>query len=213
MRYLILILVYTFFNLSVKAQCDSSLIGIWKPISVSTEELYYNFLKDSASVPKDINTSYLDSATRSHMTEMIKFMFTDLRYIFKKDSSFEIILMEDMKFQGKYCFCNEKSILKITSENGIGQLVTDTLKASIHKGIFFIRMSLQDEDFFEFNLQRENADPITGNNDKKNTLNTSHTNQTAHAQFSTSLFLYTLKVQRQPAHVSFPLTISNSRSF
>jgi len=214
MRCLILLILFTCFHFTIKAQCDTSLIGTWKPISVSTEEVYYNFLTDSVSVSEEMKINNPDSSARTNMISMIKFVFADFRYTFGNDSSYEMSLLEEVKLQGKYCFCNEKNTLKIISENEMGALVTDTLKASLNNGILFLRISLQDEDFFEFTLKRENSESIIHvNTDINPAFNTSHTIQTAHARSLTSPFLYTSKVQQQPVRVFSPSTISNSRSF
>lgn len=211
MRYLTLLIMSSFLNLSIQAQCDSLIIGTWKPISVFTGEVYYNFLNDSVSVSDEMKINYPDSSARSNVISMIKLMFTDFTYTFKNDNSYEMSLMDEVILKGTYCFYKERNILHITSKNGAGTLATDTLKASISNDILFIRISLEDEDFFEFNLKRENSDTTVIKSEDTFEFNTFHTNQTAHERSSTSLFLYTSKVQRQQVHVFSPLTISNSK--
>lgn len=155
MRYLFLILLFLFSTSNLKAQCDSSIIGVWKPISVITEEIRFDFEADSVTISRESASYNSDSASQGIRREMIKIMFQDFQYTFNKDGSFEMILIEDLKDQGSYCFDRMKGIIKMTSKNSLGELVSIESKASITNGILNIKIDMGQEEIFEVILKRK----------------------------------------------------------
>lgn len=155
MRYLFLFFLFLFSRLCLKAQCDSSIIGVWKPISVITEEIRFDFEDDSVSISKETASYNSDSASQGIRREMIKIMFQDFQYTFNKDGSFEMILIDGVKDQGSYCFDRMKGIIKMTSENSLGELVSIESKASITNGLLNIKIDMGQEEIFEVILKRK----------------------------------------------------------
>lgn len=156
MRYLILFVLCTSFSLGIKAQCDSSLIGVWKPISVITGEIRFDFTNDSLSVSRERRISNSDSSSQNMMRDMIKLMFHDFQCTFRKDGSFEIMLYDDLKDEGTYCFNREKEVIILTSKNSLGEPVATESKASFIKGILYLKMDMGEDDIFEVVLKRKN---------------------------------------------------------
>lgn len=158
MRVLLLII----FFLSIKcigiSQCDSSLVGSWKPITIFTGEIYYNFTTDSIAIDEGLKQTYPDSSSQEMLIEVVKMMFGNIQFTFNRDGSFELQLMQELRDTGTYCFNLEKGVVSMTSRNSLEQPVTTESKASLSKGVLYLKMKMGEDDFFELTMRRKSND-------------------------------------------------------
>jgi hypothetical protein len=154
MRVVFLIIVFLLIKCIGISQCDSSLVGSWKPISIFTGEIYYNFATDSIDIDEEMKQTYPDSTSREMLIEMVKMAFGNIQFTFNLDGSFEMKFMEELKDTGSYCFKLEKSMISMTSKNSLDQPVTTESKASLIKGVLHLKMNMGEEDIFELTMRR-----------------------------------------------------------
>lgn len=155
MKYLFLFIVCISFSVHIKAQCDTSLIGQWKPITIIWEELRFDLKNDSVSISREKEVDDTNSSQEDIKRELVQLMFQSFQYIFRKDGSFEVTFIETLKDEGSYCFNREKGIIITTTKNSLDQPVSDEIKAKLIDDLLYIKISIDDETLFDLVLKRK----------------------------------------------------------
>lgn len=155
MRYLLIFLLLLFFRSNLKAQCDTALIGEWKPITIIWEGQKFDLKNDSVSISREKEIDDTDSFQGDMKSALVQLMFQSFQYIFRKDGSFEITFIEALKDEGTYCFNREKGIIITTTKNSLDQPVSEETKARIMDELLYIKISVDEETLFDIVLKRK----------------------------------------------------------
>lgn len=141
----------------IHAQCDSSLIGNWRVVSVKTEDGFFNFLTDSMSVFPGAYNNGADSAKQALM-DIHKMMYGSIEFDFTTASKLSMRFMGELMINDtKYCFNKKSNLIMVTSQNSLGEYITDEWPGHIKDGLLFITMSVKgdtQEEAPTFTLQK-----------------------------------------------------------
>lgn len=127
----------------IHAQCDSSLIGNWRVVSVKTEDGFFNFLTDSMSVFPGAYNNDKDSA-KQVLIDMYKMMYGSIEFDFTSASKLSMRFMGELMINDtKYCFNKNSSLIMVTSQNSLGKPITEEWPGYIKDGLLFLTMSFK----------------------------------------------------------------------
>lgn len=158
MRHLILLIIIIACRVNLSAQCDTTLIGQWNPITIIWEETRFDLKGDSISISRENNLANTDSSKEEMKHLMTQILFKSFQYIFKKDGSFEITFMESLKDEGTYCFNKEKGIIITTTKNSLDQPVSDETKARLFEGLLYMKITVEEGTLFDLILKRKKTE-------------------------------------------------------
>jgi len=153
MRFAFLTIFMILFS-NAKGQSGSSLIGIWKIVSISKDGIYYNIRKDSISLTKEGQAVYPGKSEQQKFCLGLKMMFSDIRFHFDSKGIFKQTTDTMLIVQGTYKEMPSQKIIELTSRNSLNQDVTDKANYVIKDGLLYLSMAW-DEDRFDFVLERE----------------------------------------------------------
>src|SRR5688572_19145578 len=153
MRFAFLTIFMILFS-NARGQSGSSLIGIWKIVSISKDGIYYNFKTDSIALSKEAQAVYPDKSEQQKFCMGLKMMFPDTRFHFESKGIFKQTMDTILIVEGTYKEMPSQKIIELTSRNSLNQDVTDKANYVIKDGLLYLSMAW-DEDRFDFVLERE----------------------------------------------------------
>jgi hypothetical protein len=158
MRKLILFTFFVLLNLLVYCQCDTTIIGKWKVVSIKANGLYVNLKTDSSFIELDL---FGATMTKEMIIEMIREVWGSSQFEFTKDNSYHFKIMADITENGSYCFNSSKKILTQTFKNDLGETYSEQNKAYIKDGYLYLYMAkVEDKEINDtemiFELERVN---------------------------------------------------------
>lgn len=157
MRFALFFLIWLSLSKSAVSQCDSTLVGKWKVVSVKTSEVYFNLKTDSSFVEPDAIRNYPDT-NRQIIIEMNKMAWSNIQFEFKKGNSFTLSMMEGLSENGKYCFDQIKKSLNVTMKNGLGEDKTEEWKVYLNNQYLHMTFTFGEEEEEEMFFVFERAD-------------------------------------------------------
>ena len=85
----ILLLVLIFHSSIIHGQNDTLILGKWKLVSIESDGIYYNFIKDSISLSHENKLNNSDSANIKELGDRMKSVYSAIRLHFDKDNVFK----------------------------------------------------------------------------------------------------------------------------
>lgn len=143
MRKLMLSTLFVLLNLLVYCQCDTTIVGKWKVVSIKATGLYVNLKTDSSFIEID---SIGTTMTKEMIIEMFKEVWGTSQFEFTKDNSYHFKIMADITESGSYCFNNNKKLLTQTFKNDLGETHSDQNKAYLKGDYFYFHMAKAEND-------------------------------------------------------------------
>ena len=146
--------IFLLFSFIGNGQSDTSIVGVWKVISVYTDGIYYNFKKDSISLSKENKIKYADKSEEQKLVTGLKMVFPAIRYHFESKGKFKQTMDNHFMFDGSYQNIPSQKIIEITTKNSLNENVTEKIKCLIENGLLHLSMEWDDE-MFDFVLEKE----------------------------------------------------------
>ena len=135
-------------------QVDTSIVGVWKIMSIYKDGIYYNFKTDSISRSKENKVKYADKSEEEKLITGLKTFFPTTRYHFERSGIFKQTMDGDLMFDGTYRNMPSQKTIEITTKNSLNEDVTDKVKYVIENGLLYLSMEWDDE-MFDFVLEKE----------------------------------------------------------
>ena len=134
-------------------QDTSSIIGIWKIVSVSHEGIYFNLKNDSISLSKEKQKLYPNISKQKTLGENIKMTYINTQFHFNKNGIFNQTIDTSSIFDGFYQDFPLLGQIELTTKNSLNHNVTDTLKYAIKGDLLYLSFKW-DDDTFDYVLER-----------------------------------------------------------
>ena len=154
MKRLISSTIFILFSLSGSGQSDTSIVGVWKVISMSADGIYYNLKTDSISLPEELKEKYPDKAAQQKLIAGLKTLLPTTRYHFERGGIFKQSIEGDIAFEGRYRSITSQKIIEITTKNSLNEEGTDKIKYILKNGLLLLSMDL-DEETIDLILEKE----------------------------------------------------------
>lgn len=153
MKTTVFIIVSVLFALQSYAQRDSSLLGSWKVIALSNEEIYYDLTKDSLFVSKAIEKEIGSIEEKKRFKESLFSVFNGVDFHFETNGLFKQTLKGKLVFDGIYQILPQQRILEFKTKNEEGELITSKIAFEIKNNRLYLFIK-SDEKLFDFLLEK-----------------------------------------------------------
>jgi hypothetical protein len=153
MKNLIALLYLSLLFSVTNGQDTSSIIGIWKIVSVYHEGIYFNLKKDSISLSKEKQKLYPNISDQKTIGRNIKMTFFNTQFHFKKNGIFNQTIDTSSVVDGLYQDFPLQGLIELTTKNSLNQNVTDKIKYVLKGGLLYLSFKW-DDDTFDFVLEK-----------------------------------------------------------
>lgn len=150
MRTIVAFIFLLTISSSIHAQTDTSIIGVWKIVSIEMDGVYYNFKKDSISISEEKKELYTDEAKKKHLSGRIQMVFSVTEFHFEKNGILKQKMMGEI-FTETYKINTSQAVIEIISKNSLNEDVTDKIKYDLKNGLLSLTLKWGEDDE-EFNL-------------------------------------------------------------
>lgn len=114
-------------SLAVHAQENAFIIGSWKIIMASDDDMHINLPKDSGALSPGMTKTYPDSADQKKMIDQAMMIFGNTQFHFEKNGVFKQTLDTMMMFSGTFKIDIPNKKLELTTGNSLGEDVTEKI--------------------------------------------------------------------------------------
>ena len=143
MKAIISSIILFLFSFSGNGQVDTSIVGVWKIVSIEMAGIHYNFKKDSISVSDEIKP-LTDDAKKEQVVGLFKMVYASTEFHFEKNGILRQKLMGEI-ILGSYKIDTLQSVIEMTSKNSLNEDATQKVKYNLKKGLLYLFMDLEDE--------------------------------------------------------------------
>jgi hypothetical protein len=139
----------------LKAETDTSFIGIWKIVSIEMDGIYLKFENDSISLSDELKAKYTDDAKKKQLAGTIRMMWSATKFQFEKNGNLKLTLMGETENM-PYRINSSKNEIELTSKNSLNEEVIDKIKYTYINGLLQLAMKWgEDDEEFIFVLEKE----------------------------------------------------------
>src|ERR1700752_3531609 len=153
MKTIISSTVFLLFSFIGNGQRDSSIVGVWKIISIYKDGIYYNFKKDSLSLSKENKIKYADKSEEQKLITGLKTFFPTTRFHFEHSGIFKQTMDGNLMFDGTYRNMPSQKTIEIITKNSLNENVAEKVKYIIKNDLLYLSMEWEDE-MFDFVLEK-----------------------------------------------------------
>ena len=140
-------LIFLLFSFIANAQIDTSIIGVWKVVSISNQEIYYNYKNDSVSLSRELQALYPDKSEQQKLCMGLKVIVPVDHFHFRSDGIFKQFMDTILNFEGTYKDLPSQKIIELTTKNSFDQNVTEKLNYVIKNGLLYLTMAWYEGEF------------------------------------------------------------------
>lgn len=141
MKYYLCLIFLFVFSVSMG---QNAIVGNWKIVSVTAEELYYDFRKDSISLPEEYQEVYRDSARLAQAKFGMRMLFGGTKFSFEESGNYKWEFMPEAITTGKYSVDEKKQVIKLTDFNSVGEETVDDVSYKLTNGYLEIEIDFSD---------------------------------------------------------------------
>ena len=155
MRVIFLFVSFLVLALTSFSQKKSAITGSWKVVSVFDGDIYFNLKTDSVYISPDMQARYPDTAVQKNLIANAKAIYGKMQFHFQSNGIFKQSRGAAFLFSSQFTDIPSKGIIEITSDNSLGEKVTDQIKYELRENQLYL--SLQwDESNFDYVLEKFN---------------------------------------------------------
>lgn len=139
MKVLTLVALLTICYTPIFGQCDNSLVGKWKVISVFNGEIYFNLKTDSTFLTEEAKQKYPDTLAQKQFIQNAKFIYGTTTFEFQRNGVLILDMTSIFQDTSRYCYNSTDKILQHTAKNSYGQELTDTVAVTFRQNLLCFR--------------------------------------------------------------------------
>ncbi len=147
MRALFLLFQFVFLAATAFSQINSPIVGSWKVVSVYDGNFYFNLKTDSVFISPEMKSSYPDSLDQLKLITNAKSIYGASQFHFGKDGVFIQTIDTMFVYSGQYADIQSKNIIELTTNNTLGEKLTEQIAYQIKEGLLYLSMKWDDSHF------------------------------------------------------------------
>ena len=142
------------FSFSGHGQLDTSIVGVWKILSIYKDGIYYNLKTDSISLSKENKLHYVDKSQQQKLIAGLKTVYLLTRYHFGRGGIFKLTVDGELMFDGSYRNMPQQKTIEMITKNSLNEAVAEKVKYIFKNGLLCMSMEWDDE-MVDLVLERE----------------------------------------------------------